>query len=58
LYNHYRNQYDGSSEKSELFYLKTQLYHSWSYTQRTPYPITRTPAHRGFIHNIHKLETT
>jgi hypothetical protein len=32
LWNHFRNQYGSSSENLKEFYLKTQLYHYWTYT--------------------------
>ena len=44
LYSHYGNQYGGTSENWEEIYLKTQVYHSWSYTQRMFHPATRTLA--------------
>jgi hypothetical protein len=34
LYNHFGNQFGGFSENWEQCYLKTQLYHSWIYTQK------------------------
>jgi hypothetical protein len=34
LYNHFGNQFGGFLENWEYLYLKTQLYHSWEYTQR------------------------
>jgi hypothetical protein len=44
LYSQYGNQYGGTSENWEEIYLKTQVYHSWSYTQRMFHPATRTLA--------------
>jgi hypothetical protein len=35
-YNHSENQSGGSSENFKEIYLKTQLYHSWDYTQKMP----------------------
>lgn len=35
LYSNFENQYGTFSEIGKPIYLKTQLYHSWSYTQRT-----------------------
>ena len=34
LYNHSENQFGGFSKNWEYIYLKTQLYHSWPYTQK------------------------
>jgi hypothetical protein len=34
FYNHVGNQFGHCSENSEEFYLQTQLYHSWAYTQK------------------------
>ena len=34
LYNHSENQFGGSSENWTQYYLSTQLYHSWAYTQK------------------------
>jgi hypothetical protein len=61
LDNHYRNQYVSSSENWKLIYLKTQLFHSWAYTQNTLHHTIRKLAHHipsGFIHNSQKLQTT
>jgi hypothetical protein len=63
LYSHYGNQYDVSSESWELIYLKTQLYHSWVYTQRILHHTIRTLVQghyvRGaFINNSQKQKTT
>jgi hypothetical protein len=33
-YNHYQNQFGGSSENWTYYYLRTQLCHSWAYTQK------------------------
>jgi hypothetical protein len=44
LYNHYGNQIGGFSENWKEFYLKTQLYHSWAYTQKLHHYTTRTCA--------------
>jgi hypothetical protein len=42
LHNHSRNQSASFSENWKLFYLKTQLYCFWAYTQKTLYHTTRT----------------
>jgi hypothetical protein len=42
LYSHFRNQYGGSPENLESIYFKTQLYHSWAYTQKTLHLTTST----------------
>jgi hypothetical protein len=44
-YNHSENQSGGSSEDWKYIYLKTQLYHSWEYTQSIPHHTigTHTP---------------
>jgi hypothetical protein len=34
-YNHSGNQFGGSSENWTYYYLRTQLYNSWAYTQKT-----------------------
>ncbi|KAL6045669.1 hypothetical protein STEG23_015755 [Scotinomys teguina] len=41
-YNHYGKQYGEFSENWESFFLQTQPYHSWAYTQRMPSHTTRT----------------
>jgi hypothetical protein len=41
-YNHSGNQSGGFSENWRWFYPKTQLYHSWTYTQKMPHYTTRT----------------
>jgi hypothetical protein len=33
-YNHSGNQSGDSSENWDYFYVKTQLYHSWAYTEK------------------------
>lgn len=38
---HCESQYGSSSESWELIYFKTQLYHSWVYTQGMLHPSTR-----------------
>ncbi|KAL6030404.1 hypothetical protein STEG23_017092 [Scotinomys teguina] len=43
-YNHYGKQYGEFSENWESFFLQTQPYHSWAYTQRIPSHTTRTHA--------------
>ncbi|KAL6089981.1 hypothetical protein STEG23_008524 [Scotinomys teguina] len=43
-YNHYGKQYGEFSENWESFFLQTQPYHSWAYTQRMPSHTTRTHA--------------
>jgi hypothetical protein len=42
-YNHSGNQSGGSSENWKLIYLKTQLYHSWEYTQKMLHHATGAP---------------
>jgi hypothetical protein len=39
-YNHSGHQSWGSSENWKYIYLKTQLYHSWEYTQKLPHYTT------------------
>jgi hypothetical protein len=39
-HNHYGNQSGGSSENLKQIYLKTQLFHSWKYTQKMPHHAT------------------
>jgi hypothetical protein len=34
FYNHPGNQFCIFSERSTYYYLRTQLYHSWAYTQK------------------------
>lgn len=42
LYSHFGNQYGHFLDNWELTYFKThQLHHSWTFIQRTLYPITR-----------------
>jgi hypothetical protein len=41
-YNHSGNQCGRSSENCKYIYLKTQVYHSWAYIQKTPHHTTRT----------------
>jgi hypothetical protein len=41
-HNHSGNQFGGSSENWKWFYLKTQQYHSWKYTQEKPHYATQT----------------
>ena len=43
-YNHNGKNSDSSSENWKYFYLKTQLYHYWEYTQKIPYHNTSTHA--------------
>ncbi|KAL6061214.1 hypothetical protein STEG23_014647, partial [Scotinomys teguina] len=43
-YNHSGKQYGKFSENWESFFLQTQPYHSWAYTQRMPSHTTRTHA--------------
>ena len=60
LYNHYGNQYGSSSKNWESIYLKTLLYHSWAYTQRTFHSTKEyllNYVHCGFIDNNWNLET-
>jgi hypothetical protein len=44
LYNLFGNQFEGFSENWEEFYLKTQLHHSWAYTQKVFHHPTKTLA--------------
>jgi hypothetical protein len=37
FYNHFENQFGSFSESWEQFYLKTQIHHSWPYTQMIPH---------------------
>jgi hypothetical protein len=41
-YNHSGNQYGSSSENWTEYYLRTQLYHSWAYTQKMLQHVIRT----------------
>jgi hypothetical protein len=43
-YNHSGNQSGVSSENCTYYYLRTQLYHSWAYTQMILQCVTRTQA--------------
>jgi hypothetical protein len=60
-YNHSGDQSGGSLENWKYFYPKTQLYHSWAYTQKM---LTVSQGyvfhyvHRSLIHNNQKLEAT
>ena len=61
LFNHLENQLCVCvcAEKQKKFYLKTQLYHQWAYTQmmlRYPTKHLLHYVHRSFIHNRQKLE--
>jgi hypothetical protein len=38
LYSHYGNQFGDFPGRCDSVYFMTQLYHSWSYTQRMEYP--------------------
>jgi hypothetical protein len=59
LYRPYGSQYNSASEDWKLIYLKTQIYHSYAYSQRVPDPITSIFVQFcGFIHNILGLERT
>jgi hypothetical protein len=42
--NHSGNQFSSSSENWTLYYLRIQLNHSWSYTQKMLQHVTRTHA--------------
>ena len=44
LYNHFVKQSEVLSENWKYFFLKTQLYHSWAYTQNMLQHTTRTLA--------------
>jgi hypothetical protein len=50
LYNNFGIQLGSFSEDWEKFYLKTQLYHSWAYTQKMPHNITGSLAY--YVHSI------
>jgi hypothetical protein len=41
-YNHSGNQFGSSSENWTKYYLRTQLYHSWTYTQKMLQLVIRT----------------
>jgi hypothetical protein len=43
-YNHSGNQFGGSSENWAQYYGRTQLYHSWAYTQKMLQNVVRTHA--------------
>jgi hypothetical protein len=43
-YNHPGSQFGGSSDNWTYYYLKTQLYHSWVYTQKMLQHVIRTHA--------------
>ncbi|KAL6072890.1 hypothetical protein STEG23_002114 [Scotinomys teguina] len=48
-YNHYGKQYGEFSENWESFFLQTQPYHSWAYTQRMP---SHTQGHMlNYVHS-------
>ena len=60
-YNHSGNQFDGSSENWTQYYLGTQLYHCWAYTQKMFQHVIRTHVHyvhSSLIYNSQKLERT
>jgi hypothetical protein len=44
LYNYFGNQFSHFTENWELFYLKAQLYHSWTYIQNMVQNTTNTLA--------------
>jgi hypothetical protein len=44
LYIHFGNQFGIFSENWEYFYIKTQLSHSWAYTQKILQHLTKTLA--------------
>jgi hypothetical protein len=57
--NHSGNQSDSFSQNWKYFYLKTQLYHSWVYTQKISIiqqGHLLNYVHSSFNHNSHKLE--
>jgi hypothetical protein len=59
-YNHSGNQ-SGVSENWKSLHLKIQLYHSWTYAEKTPHHTIRTydlSVHSSLVCNIQKLETT
>jgi hypothetical protein len=41
-YNHFGNQFCSSSENWAYYYLRTQIYHSWTYTQKLLQHVIRT----------------
>jgi hypothetical protein len=43
-YNHSGNQFGGSAENWTQYYLRTQQYYSWAYTQKIPQHEIRTYA--------------
>jgi hypothetical protein len=43
-YNHSGNQFGGPSENWIQYYLRTQLYHSWAYSEKMLQHITMTHA--------------
>jgi hypothetical protein len=43
-YNHFENQFGSTSENSNYYYLKTQIYHSREYTQKMLPHVIRTHA--------------
>jgi hypothetical protein len=43
-YNHSGNQFGDSSENWAQYYLRTQQYHSWAYTQKMLQHVIRTHA--------------
>jgi hypothetical protein len=56
-YNHSGNQYGVSSENWKYIYLKFQLYHAWTYTQKTPQGHMLHYVHSGLICDSQKLDT-
>ena len=61
LYKHSGNQFGDFSENSEYMYHKTQLHHSWAYTQKKLNYTTSICTYatmRNFNHNSQKLEIT
>jgi hypothetical protein len=62
-YNHSGNLSGSSSENCTQYYLRTQLYHSWAYTQKMLVPTCNkdtcsTYVHSSYIYNSQKLEAT
>ena len=58
LYNHFGSQFGCFSENWEWFYLKTQLYKFWAYTQKMPHYTTGTLAQLCLQqHYLSQLET-